>query len=814
MTWTSHRRRQMVTLGALAAAVALGPAVAASATARPMTLSNPPAAVVDRVVPRSAARSTPGVPTQSRAMEFRSAASLLSGPPADGGPINASDWGERRAGRRIPVGASPQLVALNRTTRTLYVTNSNAANVSVVNAAACNARRHSGCDAAAATVAVGTGPLGVAVNERTNTVYVANVEDGTVSVIDGAACNARQTAGCAHTPALVTVSGGGTLRGVAVNDTTNTIYVGNLNDTVAVIDGVTCNRSNASGCGLAPRTIAAGPGPAVPTVDEATDTIYVKDEGDGSGTTMSVIDGSTCNANTTTGCGQTPATVSVGSGPGFAVVDDVTHTVYVGNLNDGTVSVVDTANCNGRDRSGCGQSPPTAPVGSAPQGLALDTRAETLYVVNSNSDTLSAVDVADCSARDASGCARHAPTIQVGQVPVGGIALDPRTRTLYVPDSLDNDVFVFNARSCNAAHSWGCRHEATSVVTNGSRDLAVDAAVHTLYVTQPGSDSVALIDTRVCNAGRLRGCRRTPVSVPLGNFPVGIVIDSMTNTIYLNNMGDNTVSVIDAATCNVSDLAGCVPLAPPIPVGGGNAELAINETTHTVYVADGADNTVAVIDARRCNATTQTGCSQTPARVTVGENPRRVGIDTSTNTIYVSNYGGGSGSTISVIDGSSCDAATTTGCGQTPPTITVGLGPQGLVVDKATHTLYVANQAADDAPGTLSIVDAATCNATDTVGCGQTPPTTATGLGPRALALDPANHTVYTANVGDASSSIVDGAACNAINHTRCDDRAPRIAVGDAPTDTAFDTTTGTVYVADAVATPPATSIRGIVSVF
>jgi YVTN family beta-propeller protein len=383
-----------------------------------------------------------------------------------------------------------------------------------------------------------------------------------------------------------------------------------------------------------------------------------------------------------------------------------------------------------------------------------------------------------------------------------------------VPDSLDNDVFVFNARTCSAAHSSGCRKEATSVVTGGARDLAVNAAAHTVYVTQPGSDSVALIDTHVCNAARLRGCARTPLRVSLGSFPVGIVIDSTTHTIYLNNMGNGTVSVIDADTCNVSDLAGCTPLAPPIPVGAGNAELAVNETTHTVYVANGGDNTVSVIDTGRCNATTQLGCNQTPASVAVGENPRRVGIDRSTNTIYVSNFGGGAGHTLSVINGSRCDAATTTGCGDPPSTITVGLAPQGLVVDTGTHTLYVANQAFDDAPGTLSVVDTTTCNGANTIGCGQMPPTIATALGPRALALDPAKHTVYTANIGDATSSIVPGAICNAIDHRGCDNRVPRVAVGNAPTDVALDATTGTVYVADAVVAPPATSTRGIVSVF
>ena len=78
--------------------------------------------------------------------------------------------------------------------------------------------------ASTATVSVGANPLGVAVNATTNTIYVANGV-GTVSVIDGS--NNRVTA---------TFSVGTNPYGVAVNATTNTIYVVNFSDnTVSVI---------------------------------------------------------------------------------------------------------------------------------------------------------------------------------------------------------------------------------------------------------------------------------------------------------------------------------------------------------------------------------------------------------------------------------------------------------------------------------------------------------------------------------------------------------------------------------------------------
>ena len=64
----------------------------------------------------------------------------------------------------------------------------------------------------------------------------------------------------------------------------------------------------------------------------------------------------------------------------------------------------------------------------------------------------------------------------------------------------------------------------------------------------------------------------------------------------------------------------------------------------------------------------------------------------------------------------------------------------GIAVDPATDTIYVANHADGDYPGTVSVINGATCNGTDTSGCGQTPATTAAGFGAIGVAIDPATH--------------------------------------------------------------------------
>ena len=65
---------------------------------------------------------------------------------------------------------------------------------------------------------------------------------------------------------------------------------------------------------------------------QATNTVYVTNTGpfmNGNGDTVSVINGATCNAGNTSGCGQKPTAVKVGKFPFFLAFDATNQTVYV-----------------------------------------------------------------------------------------------------------------------------------------------------------------------------------------------------------------------------------------------------------------------------------------------------------------------------------------------------------------------------------------------------------------------------------------------------------------------------------------------------
>jgi YVTN family beta-propeller protein len=162
-----------------------------------------------------------------------------------------------------------------------------------------------------------------------------------VSVINGATCNATVTTGCGKVPPTVTIGNSSNLEGLAVDQATNTIYAVNSgDDTVSVINGATCNGHHTSGCGQTPKQVPIGRqginsvGGFV-AVDQATHLVYVSDNMDA---TVSVINGKTCNTENTTGCGKVPPTVSAGGGPAGLAVDPATHTLYLDNNGTGQVS--------------------------------------------------------------------------------------------------------------------------------------------------------------------------------------------------------------------------------------------------------------------------------------------------------------------------------------------------------------------------------------------------------------------------------------------------------------------------------------------
>ncbi len=353
-------------------------------------------------------------------------------------------------------------------------------------------------------------------------------------------------------------------------------------------------------------------------------------------------------------------TVDVGSGPTAVAVDQSNHTAYVANVNDNTVSIVDTARCNAQNSTGCGQVAPMVAVGIAPVADVLDSQNRTVYVINTGDSTISMIDAASCNAVIVSACS-HVSTVSIGYGP-DFAGVDTSTHTVYVVNVGNNSVSVFNAATCNATVTAGCGHVATVAVGNSPTGLAVDEANHTVYVatglflSTPGS--VSMIDTATCNTSNTTGCTRTPRNAPAGVGASWVAVDASTHTVYVagaDGGGRDTslgfVDVINDGTCNATTTSGCAKAPVAVTVGSGPIGVAVDPRTDSVFVPNQEDSTVSVIDEARCNASVTLGCNQQRLTVAVGFDPTAVTVDPSTGTLYVPNF---NESTVSVLDATAC----------------------------------------------------------------------------------------------------------------------------------------------------------------
>ena len=106
-----------------------------------------------------------------------------------------------------------------------------------------------------------------------------------------------------------------------------------------------------------------------------------------------MFNGATCDAADATGCGQTPATAQAGFGSVGIAIDPAANMVYAANIEDTSVSVINGTTCNGTNHTGCHHTPAKAAVGNYPSTIATDPAAGAAYVSNAD-NTVSVIPLA------------------------------------------------------------------------------------------------------------------------------------------------------------------------------------------------------------------------------------------------------------------------------------------------------------------------------------------------------------------------------------------------------------------------------------
>jgi DNA-binding beta-propeller fold protein YncE len=438
--------------------------------------------------------------------------------------------------------------------------------------------------------------------------------------------------------------------------------------------------------------------------------------------------------------------------------------------------------------------------------VAVDDTLHTVFSLNQNDDTISAINTRTCNGVSVSGCPRQARAAQAGADDAAGfsaypeaITLDASTNTAYVANVGPANVLdVLNVSGCDATETSACRSPSPSV-PDQVYQASIDVATNTIYASNDTKPEIDVISGATCNAMRRAGCApvaEIPMADPGDN--VGAV-DETTHTLYASDPFGRTVSLINIATCNAVDSAGCAERPAAVTVGVQPGTPVLNPSTHTLYVPVGTtSNEVAVVNVAACNAQVSTGCGLAPGIVAVGENTEALAVSVKTNTIFAPSLGDPEASedTVAVINGATCNGTDHTGCGKVAATARVGFGgPYGVAVDDATNTVYVADNENGFAPGTVSMINEATCNGTHVAGCAGPFSSIGVGRSPRLVSVDLTTGIVYVTDHGSADVSELDAASCNATLTTGCTNGVRLVALGSQPFGIAVNPVTNTVYV-------------------
>jgi DNA-binding beta-propeller fold protein YncE len=123
------------------------------------------------------------------------------------------------------VGPAPQGVAVDDATHSVYVgigaDGDSQGALAIIDTARCNGAHPGGCTRPARTVGVAKQPVTVTIDPVTHVVYVASLSSASVSVVNGATCNATDGDGCSSATQQAVTSEPETL---AVDPVTNTVY--------------------------------------------------------------------------------------------------------------------------------------------------------------------------------------------------------------------------------------------------------------------------------------------------------------------------------------------------------------------------------------------------------------------------------------------------------------------------------------------------------------------------------------------------------------------------------------------------------------
>ena len=655
-------------------------------------------------------------------------------------------------------------------------------------------------NALAAIITVGNDPNAVAVDQVSNTVYVSNQNDNTVSVISGVTNTVTDTAAVGYAPDAI-----------AVDPTLNTVFVDDAAyDQMSVIDGATNTVTS---------TISVGQDPDGLAVDPSNHEAFVSNAEYGTVMVLSLVVSPTItSAAATSFAGGVPQSFAVAATgiPAPTISEQgalpegisFTNGVLGGTATTaGTFPIVLTAS-NGISPNATQDftlsvpaiaptftSPPTTSFTMGEAGTFTPTTggfpaskitmkgtlpAGVTFSDGTLSGTASQTGSYPIKLRASNGTGPKvsqaftlvvAPAVGLDATSLSFAAAEIGTETptqLVTATNNSAGALTFKAALSGVGAS---SYVVSGGTCKGSVMPAESCTIGVVLLPRTGGPLAATLDVEadgltiepsvaLSGIGEVSATYGAPVTLPMAGNPSVAAIDPSSDTAYVTN-GTNSVSIVDLATQSVTNT---------ITVGSDPTGIALDPTAHTLYVANTGSGTgsgtVSVID-ETTNAVTAT--------VPLPYAPVAVAVDPTSHTAYVVSPGPGSTGYLSVIEGGSVVATTT-----------VGLDPDSVAVDPTRHEVFVGDAGSGLTPGAVTVLSEYGNATLATISM--------SGL-VTGIALDPDSSTLWAAvasiaNPSGPGSGVAVSEATNTVTST--------VSVGDIPYGVAVDPALDQVYVPDA----------------
>jgi DNA-binding beta-propeller fold protein YncE len=265
---------------------------------------------------------------------------------------------------------------------------------------------------------------------------------------------------------------------------------------------------------------------------------------------------------------------------------------------------------------------------------------------------------------------------------------------------------------------------AQSIVTTisfpySTLGIVANFVTNKAYVVSPTFDGVA--DGLGVIDGKTNTLQQT-ISIPSGSSSVAL--DELTNRIFVAGCNQNVTPV----SCTVTVINGrnnSVIATLPITstAGFGLTGIAVNDLDGRVYVANGSDNVVNIIDGYRLRSIGTIDLH--------GNSPAAIAINPILNRLYVP-YGA---SEIAIVDGRSRRIVNT---------VTFGATPAGAAVNVFTGDVFVSDSTR---PSSVGVFGAN----------GVQKATVPVAPSPLGLAVDLVTNKVFVSSTGRDTVSVIDG---------------------------------------------------------